>query len=203
MFEKKSSPAHNEFTLMLNMRQISLAVAGLLALSFFIFISGYFLGKKKAIQEFSYHVDQESLADQIYSSMCVLYDAKDDNEEDEDTQDENETIETTKGSEQKEETSSETSEKVASNQKNYKFTLAGFSAAQHDEATKMVTRLTKKGFSAQVNEIPSKTAKGKIITWYQVVANVMVGEGELEVAQQEIAKIAHVNKKGIKIDECA
>lgn len=203
MFEKKSHTPHNEFKLMLTMRQLSLAVAGLLALSFFIFISGYFLGKKKAIQEFSYHVDQESLADQIYSSMCVLYDAKDDNEEDEDVQEENETIETSKLSEQKEEVASETSQKMVNNQKNYKFTLAGFSAAQHDEATKMVARLSKKGFSAQVNEIPSKTSKGKIITWYQVVANVVSGQEDLEVTSQEIAKVAHVNKKSIRIDECA
>lgn len=204
MFEKKySGTPHNEFKLMLTMRQISLAVAGLLALSFFIFISGYFLGKKKAIQEFSYHVDQESLADQIYSSMCVLYDAKDDNEEDEDAQEENEVAEVSKGSDQKEELVSVTSAKVVDNQKNYKFTLAGFSSAQHDEATKMVARLTKKGFSAQVNEIPSKTSKGKIITWYQVVANVMSGQEEFDMTLQDIAKVAHVNKKSIRIDECA
>ncbi len=127
--------------------------------------------------------------------MCVLYDAKDDNEEDEDVQEENEAIETSKPSEQKEELASETPQKIVSNQKNYKFTLAGFSAAQHDEATKMVARLTKKGFSAQVNEIPSKTSKGKIITWYQVIANVVSGQEDLEVTSQEIAKVAYVNKK--------
>lgn len=204
MFEKKSSHTpHNEFKIMLTMRQISLAVAALLALSFFIFIAGYFLGKRKAIQEFSHHVDQESLADQIYSSMCVLYDAKDDNEEDEDGTEENETAEVSKGSDQKEEITPQVTQKEARDKKNYTLTLAGFSAAQHEEATKMVARLAKKGFSAHVNEIPSKTSKGKIITWYQVVANVMIGEGEMEPMQQEIAKVAHVNKKSIRIDECA
>lgn len=201
MFEKKSHT--NEFTVLLTMRQLSLAVAALLALSFFIFISGYFLGKKKAAEEFSYRADQESLADQIYSSMCVLYDAKDENDEEEDSQEENETVETNKQVDQKEEIVQEPTAVVASAQKKYKFTLAGFSAAQHDEATAMVARLSKKGFSAQVNEIPSKTSKGKIITWYQVVAHVTVPEGELELAQHEISKIAHVNKKSIRIDERA
>jgi hypothetical protein len=201
MFEKKSHT--NEFTVLLTMRQLSLVVAALLGLSFFIFISGYFLGKKKAAEEFSYRTDQESLADQIYSSMCVLYDAKDENDEEEDSQEENETTEPNKQIDQKEEVAQESTAVVASAQKKYKLTLAGFSAAQHDEATAMVARLSKKGFSAQVNEIPSKTSKGKIITWYQVVANVTVPEGELELTQHEISKIAHVNKKSIRIDERA
>ena len=90
MIEK--DPLNNELRFALNQRQLSLLVAGLLALSFFIFISGYFLGKKRAAEEFSYKADQESLADQIYSSMCVLYDAKDESEDVEENEQEVEKI---------------------------------------------------------------------------------------------------------------
>lgn len=42
----------------------------------FIFIGGYFLGYKKAAQEFSCYLEQDSLADHIYSSMCIWSDTK-------------------------------------------------------------------------------------------------------------------------------
>ena len=112
------------------MRQMSLAVAALLALSFFIFMTGYFLGKRKAIQEFSYHVDQESLADQIYSSMCVLYDAKDDNEDEEEVSEENENAEISKDVEQKAEVITQNTQTAVSSLMHYKAPFAGFSAAQ-------------------------------------------------------------------------
>lgn len=198
MFEKKSP--QNEFHLTLNMRQLSLAMAGLLASSFFIFTGGYFLGKKRAVQEFSYQADQDSLADQIYSSMCVLYDAKDD-EETNDNQDEAEGNDLTENT--------ETSETVASveqkneiQQKNYKMTLAGFSAGNIEEAKKMVARLTKSGYSAQVIEIPSKTAKGKTVVWYQVIAKISITNEDLKNIQHNVARVAQVKEKSIRIDEC-
>jgi hypothetical protein len=76
---KKDSP--HDFQITVTMRMLSLAVAGFIVFSFFIFIGGYFLGKQSAAQEFAYKADQDSLADQIYSSMCVLYDVKDENDE--------------------------------------------------------------------------------------------------------------------------
>ncbi len=54
--------------------QVSIIVAGLLLLSFFLFMGGYFLGQKNAITAFSNKIEQESFSDQIYSSMCSLSD---------------------------------------------------------------------------------------------------------------------------------
>jgi len=189
-----------ENNITITMRQLSIIVSAGLIAGFFIFISGYFLGKKRAAEEFSYRIDQESLADQIYSSMCILSDTKDESDEDEENSDENEISEMAKQSEPKNEMVTESSAKPTENQKNYKITLAGFSAAQSEEASKMVARLSKKGYGARVVEIESKTPKGKSVTWYQVTAQVCANPGDLPALQQEIAKVAQVNKKSIKID---
>ena len=60
--------------LFMHNKQVSLMVASLLMLSFFLFMGGYFLGQKNAIATFSNKIDQESFSDQIYSSMCSLSD---------------------------------------------------------------------------------------------------------------------------------
>jgi len=61
----------------LSNRHASFVVAGGLFFSFIIFISGYFLGQKNAVERFSNKVEQESFADQLYSSMCTMHENKD------------------------------------------------------------------------------------------------------------------------------
>ena len=71
------------------------------------------------------------MADQIYSSMCVLYDAKDESEDVEENEQENEMSQTSEVLEKKEEILPEPQNETTVAQdaaKKYKAALAGFSS---------------------------------------------------------------------------
>ena len=53
-------------------RQLSFIVAGLLFLSFCVFMTGYFLGKKNVVEQFSEKIQQEAFADQVYATVLSL-----------------------------------------------------------------------------------------------------------------------------------
>ncbi|MFA6065956.1 MAG: hypothetical protein WC707_02125 [Candidatus Babeliaceae bacterium] len=57
------------------------ALSGFFLIIFGIFVGGYFLGKKSAIQDIMHQMKQESFADKIYSSISTLYDTYDIDEE--------------------------------------------------------------------------------------------------------------------------
>lgn len=194
MIEKESP---NDFTLRLSMRQLSLMVAGFLAFSFFVFIAGYFLGQKRATQEFLYKADQDSLADQIYSSMCVLYDAKDDGDENAESADEADNIDVPEVVQIKDEPQT-----GAVPTKKYQAALVGFPASGAAEGKKLVARLTAQGFPVELVERASATSKGKKITWYQVVTKPYESKSALETAVQQIAHNEHIKEKSISISEC-
>jgi len=63
----------NKCGLFLSARQISWLLSSFIILSFFVFLSGYFLGKKKAADKFYNKVSQDSFSDQIYYSVCSMY----------------------------------------------------------------------------------------------------------------------------------
>ncbi len=200
MFEKNSN---NDFSFTLNMRQLSLAVAGLLAFSFFIFIGGYFLGQKRAAEDFAYRADQDSLADQIYSSMCVLYDPKDESENDEAEEAESSEPESPVESSDSSEVKSEGMQEIASEpvveQKQFKAVLSGFPATHLADAKQFVARLKSRGFCAELVERTS-IAKGKTKQWYQVI--VKAGRDYLEKSKSIFAKIGYIKEQSIKIEEC-
>lgn len=202
MIEKDS--LRNEVRFTLDQRQLSLAIASMLALSFFIFISGYYLGKKRAAEEFSYKADQESLADQIYSSVCVLYDTKDENEDADENDQENENSENSEILEKKEENGSEV-ENVKINEEStgpkYFAALAGFSSATLNDGKKMLSRLKARGFPVQLVERTSKTSNGQPKVWHQVVTSAYADKNELSSVVAQIAKLEHLKEKNISIQE--
>lgn len=53
-------------------RHVSMLTASLLMLFFVTFLSGYFFGKKFMVEQFVAKIEQDSFADQIYSSLCAL-----------------------------------------------------------------------------------------------------------------------------------
>src|SRR5579863_5470695 len=55
-------------------RQLSWIVASLLLIIFCSFISGYFLGKKSAIEQFSEKMHQDLVSDTVYTSLAVASD---------------------------------------------------------------------------------------------------------------------------------
>jgi cell division septation protein DedD len=197
-------PLHNELRFALNQRQLSLLIAGLLAFTFFIFISGYFLGKKKAAEEFSYKADQESLADQIYSSMCVLYDAKDESEDVEENEQENENSQNSEVLEKKEEIIPEVENSTTTQESTgpkYFAALAGFSSTTLADGKKMLNRLKGRGFEVQMVERTSKTAKGQSHAWHQIITAPFTNREELKEIVGQIAKLEHIKEKNISIQE--
>jgi hypothetical protein len=204
MFEKNSS--NNDFTFTLTMRQLSFAISGLLAFSFFIFIGGYFLGQKRAAQDFVERADQDSFADRIYSSMCVLYDSKEE-EESENAGDEADSssdvespIESADSVQLKNESLQEITVPITE-QKKYKATLAGFNASHLADAKQLVARLTHKGYPVELVQQTS-TCKGNSKVWYQVVAKSDSKE-YLEKAKPKMAKIGFIKEQSIEIEPCA
>lgn len=185
-------------------QQLSYTVAALLALSFFIFIGGYFLGKQKAAEEFSYKADQDSLADHIYSSMCILYDAKDENDDGEENEGDAEILENSEEPEKKEEISAPSENQAAisdPNVKKYFAALAGFSSATLAEGKKMLNRLKAQGFEVQIVERTSKTAKGQSKIWHQLITNGHPDKNDLQKVVSQIAKLEHIKEKNIIIQE--
>lgn len=193
----KSSGKPIELTegLWLNKRQLSIAIAVIIAMAFFTFMVGYFWGHKKAIEQLSYRLDQDSLADQVYSSMCGLYDNKDDTENEEAESQE----------EPQEETSAVQAPAVAqpvvvdtpkpSKIPGYFAQLAGFGTQM--AAQKLADRLNGKGISVRVTTRESTSSQGKKIKWYQVVTHPALSKKELEDTIEKIKKIEKL--KGIRI----
>lgn len=199
MSEKDS--LQNELRFSLNQRQLSLLIAGLLALSFFIFIGGYYLGKKRAAEEFSYKADQDSLADQIYSSMCVLYDTKDENEDSEENDQEAENSENLEKSEEVSQEVENTVTPQESTGPKYFAALAGFSSTTLADGKKMLNRLKARGFEVQMVERTSKTSKGESHAWHQIITASCANKEELQKIVSQIAKLEHIKEKNISIQE--
>ena len=68
-------------------RHVSLLLSAIIFIGFFVFISGYFFGKKKTVEKFYSKIDQESLADHVYYSVCSNYGNYDKDQEQESTED--------------------------------------------------------------------------------------------------------------------
>lgn len=200
-----------DFTVTLSLRQMSLLCAGMLLACFFVFMAGYFLGKKAATQQFLYKIEQESLADQIYSSMCILSDNKDEieNSENNDDTDENDSLDGAENSAAEPEEPAAKSQSVAAIEIQQKSTneastakkttycaqLAGFGLLL--PAQRFAQRLNEKGYKVHVVERHSKTAKGKSVSWYQVVTQPFEEKSDLLRIVNILKKSEHLS--GVQI----
>jgi hypothetical protein len=180
----------------LNPRNVSAVVALVLAMAFFIFMAGYFLGQKRAAEQFTYRIDQESLADQIYSSVCGLYD-----DHSEDELDDSDGIEKTEIAhlvqEQErpqllvsEESIHSVAEQPAS--KNlYSAQLVGFGTKV--AAQKCLNRLASLGYQVAIQERASSSRGGKKVSWYQVVTHQYHDKNALMEDVEKIKKIERIH----------
>lgn len=169
---EKTCQCHPD-TFLISKKTTSLAVSASLIILFFVFVVGYFWGHQIATQEFSSTVEQQSFADQIhYSLSCNIDDdiyeyAYNDYEESE-VQDETSLIETssivfTNISEKK--------------QEKYSAHLAGFQSKE--KANQCMQTIVSKGLPVRVAQRSSKTKKGKIYNWYQVVTQAYENKNDL------------------------
>lgn len=68
--EKENQTQLQRKALQLDQQQVSYIVAGLLMMAFFIFIAGFYWGKKNAIEPLADQLASDSLADKIYYAFC-------------------------------------------------------------------------------------------------------------------------------------
>ena len=152
-------------------QKLAQIIAALLISSFFIFIAGYYWGKKSALENFAQQFEQDSFADKIAYSLCSIYDQTD-SENDADSQD----------------VVGETQDDQESQANAYFAQLAGFGS--NITAKRYVDLVKQKGFKVNIVEKNSKTSKGKTITWYQVVTDYFSNEKELLNLIDKINKIS-------------
>lgn len=206
-------------------RHASVAVAFVLLVFFMSFMGGYFLGKKHVIDEFVAKVEQDSFADQIYTSLCLLSDqdpelmraSHDEAAEEVESAHESSAVqdavvlshaepasslESGLLSAQAEATRATGSDDLSDHRepgdKAYYAQLIGFGAEQ--TAQKYAQRLNKKNIPVSVRERESVSGKGKKRTWYQVVTRAFGERSRLEELVDRIAKEEKI--KGIQIVAC-
>jgi len=208
-------------------RQISWMLSSFVLFSFFIFIAGYFLGKKKATQKFYQKVNQESFADRIYYSVCSMNEQDDSSARQEST--EEDTVDVAKGkivtgqgdvaanqekNKPRVEESASVTQSAAQAQvqqaktvavaisvkdrKKYYAELIGFGTL--GAARRFSNRMNKQDLSVTVKRRKSKTSKGKTITWYQVITEKFDNKNDL-IAFVDIIKDKE-RLKGIRIVQC-
>lgn len=205
-------PEHGgERGLLLDKRQLSRIASAIIIILFCVFVAGYYLGKRTALQEFSQAVEQGSFSDHIFSSMCSMYEAKDEPSGEEaevsdvteqqapaevapvDTPDAAESA--VKNTVQPvADEAAQVAESSAIHQKYYA-QLAGFGTQQ--AAQKLTQRLAQRGITTHVKKRPGKTPKGRKTTWYQVVTPTYNDKEELTQITGLIQRLEHI--KDIRI----
>jgi len=192
-------------------RWASDAVAGVVLCAFFVFMAGYFIGKRGAVEEVAQRAECDSFADCIYSSFHGLHD----NEWAEAapialaelTQpdvDEGEVLEVPSvaaGRMASAATISEETFGVAatnSSSEKYYAQLAGFRTA--NAADKLSKRLQGRGVQTEVKKRKSRTARGAEHAWYQVVT---VAHNERQSLENIVDRVSREEKiKGAQIVTC-
>lgn len=222
MMKKKeditSSSSENIITL--TPRQTSILVATLCMVFGGTFLTGYFWGKRSVVVQFAQKVEQDSFADQIYASLCALYDYEPDTEEkvasneiptvavqvntepvvviQESNQ---ETISQAVAPQVAENSCDEPVESLTADQQEILShcyaELIGFGS--ENSATLFANKLLEKGYDVAVKKRISHTANSKKVAWYwyQVVTQPYQDKDAL---QEVVDRIAQEEKlKGIRI----
>jgi len=188
-------------------RQLSIVVALLLLVAFSIFMAGYFLGKKKAVEQFAEKIHQEAFADQIYTT--VLSAAQDQqsahnnllvtNIDDSTLLPESinqDVVAVEQGIVITQSSLQDASESIQ--QQRYYAQLIGFGTEK--AAQLFVKKLSIKGIETEVKKRVSKTVKGHTSYWYQVVTATYSNKNDLSAVVDRLAK--EENIKGACIRSC-
>ncbi len=164
-------------------KQISHLAAGFVLISFFIFISGYYWGKKNGINSLTEQLEAESMSDKMYSAICSINDVADIDKEDvEDV-----------GEVEIDNNSQVASKKVESKQSLkplYYAQLAGFGTIK--AAQECEKNLALRGFAVKTVE-----RSGGKRNWYQVVTYAEHDKEKLAQQVEQIKKIAHIKDVSI------
>lgn len=187
----------------LNNRHMSWALSIILLLTFFVFMAGYFFGKKKVIDQLNHKIDQESLTDHVYSSMYKLYDNKVKPESSDNVEPGDEVIETELANDDQvleqavdvadhvkviDQTSKSVPEiiSVQNDGREYYAQLVGFSSER--TAQQFVQKLAHRDITAHIKQRSSKTAKGRTVYWYQVITESFTNKTDLFTLVENIKR---------------
>ena len=175
-------------------RQLSFAVAGFLFLAFSIFMAGYFLGKKKAVEQFTERMQQDAFADQIYTTVLST------------TQDlPSATNSLLVASLNDDVVPSQLvshdeivldNAVLEDNAQHYYAQLIGFGTEK--AAQLFVKKLSVKGIETEVKKRISKTVKGHSSYWYQVVTAPYTNKNDLTALVDRLAKEENIKDACIR-----
>ena len=195
--EKKICVCNSSYGLFIPNRHLSLLIAGLLFLFFTIFMSGYFLGKKFMVKTFTQKIQEESFGDKIYATTLAMGDVN--NEQ---------TILSSEENKKKSELVSTLNivkepdtiekEEQLKDEKLYYAQLCGFSTEK--AAQKFADKLLSKNISVEVKKRMSKTAKGRVSYWYQVVTAPYNNKNDLSLLTDRL--IREEKLKDVSIRTC-
>jgi hypothetical protein len=212
--------------IILTKRQASMIMASMLLFCLFVFIVGFFLGKRMTIEDFSSQITKESLDDQINfllttqslqsseDDINLLADFKTNNNleilpaKSLDTISHGILHEDSKQKSQKNsyQTPNNIEEKIVSenkinnhpSHKNPQYAqLIGFGTKK--AAILFINRLKKQNIDVILKTMSSKTALGKQRIWYQAITPTYSTDEELQDQLKKIKKLEHIRDKDIKI----
>jgi len=180
-------------------RQLSFIVAALLLLSFCIFMTGYFLGKKNVVEQFTEKMQVEAFSDQVYAAVLAT---TQENEQ----QAENNLLVTDadiadilpQSINQDIAVAQVEADAEQSALTRYYAQLIGFGTEKSAQA--FVKKLATKGIDTEIKKRVSTTAKGRTSYWYQVVTTAYTNKSDLSELVDRIAK--EENIKGACIRVC-
>lgn len=196
--------------LLMSRRQTSILVVTALALICVAFLSGYFVGKRQAMEQFVTRLEQDSFADQVYASLCELYDYDSESireeEGDENGCGEPESTEVSAPAIDLGTSTTMTQQGTRAftmlDQKTiprYYAQLLGYRT--NKEAKDFVAKLAKKHIDLEIRDRKSVTARGKVKEWYQVVTKKYTDRTAL---QELVTRVGREEKiKGIQIVTCS
>jgi cell division protein FtsN len=188
---------NNDQGLFIPNRQLSFIVALLLLLAFSLFMIGYFLGKKKAVEPFVHNIQQEAFADQVYTTMLssahIQKPIKNNDIEliNHDINEQNVVV-------------APVAQIISDNmlqdiqEQHYYAQLIGFGTEK--AAQLFVKKLATKGIETEVKKRISKTAKGQTSYWYQVITAPYANKNDLSAIVDKLIK--EENIKGVCICNC-
>lgn len=168
-------PVAYNSALYLSNRQVSWLIASLILLSFFIFIAGYFLGQRKAVE----HQIELAALQSIIPMQATP-------------------IEQNQTSVAFAPAINTIAQDDFSQEQLYKAQLIGFGTMR--AAHQFVDRLQQKNLPVRVQERHSKTAQGKEVIWYQVTTELFNDKQELMAFVEKIQKEERL--KDIRIVSC-
>ena len=193
------SPRDNEKdSLIIDRKQVSRIVSGALLCVFFIFISGYFWGKKKAIEELSCNFEQEAFCDQLALTDQITPQAQTDNGPEVVIASGPVYAKASSGRSPEEKVpevalkTDESAPQAPEPKELYQAKLCGFGTEK--AAQQLVDRLKNAGITTTIVKRASKptgrnAAKKKVIYWYQVVTAKYANNGELVTLVQAVKQL--------------